>query len=111
MSALRVFKCAAFVAALTCSLAALLDAQPSIQPNGIVNASGYQALLAPDAVFTIFGSSLGPAQLQAASAPNYPPLLAGTAISFTPSSGGAPIAANIVYTLATQVAGILASSI
>jgi uncharacterized protein (TIGR03437 family) len=99
------------VAASTCSLSALLDAQPTIQANGIVNASGYQALLAPGAVFAIFGTGLGPAQVQAASALNYSPLAAGTAISFAPSSGGAPVAANIVYTLATQVAGILPSSI
>src|SRR5271166_4249893 len=96
---------------LTVFIAIALHAQPVIQPNGIVNASGYQPQLAPGTVFVVFGSGLGPATIQTASALNYPPLLAGTAISFTPAAGGDPSAANLVYTLATQVAGILPSSV
>jgi uncharacterized protein (TIGR03437 family) len=90
---------------------ALSFAQPAIRSNGIVNASGYQATLAPDTVFVIFGSGLGPASIATASAPNYPTTLGGTSITFTPASGGTPVVAHLVYTVATQVAGILPSSI
>jgi uncharacterized protein (TIGR03437 family) len=89
----------------------VIFAQPTIKSNGIVNASGYQAALAPNTVFVIFGSGLGPASIQTASAPNYPVTLAGTSITFTPAGGGTPIAAKLVYTLSTAVAGILPSSI
>jgi trimeric autotransporter adhesin len=84
---------------------------PSISSGGIVNATGYQTLLAPDTVFTIFGNSMGPATLTAASAPNYPTSLGGTSITFTPSGGGTPINAKLVYSSAGQVAGLLPSSI
>ena len=94
------------------ALAAAVCAQPAIRAsNGVLNASGYQAQLAPDTVFAIFGTGLGPATIQTATAPNYPATLAGTSISFTPSGGGSAIAAKMVYTLATQVAGVLPSSI
>jgi uncharacterized protein (TIGR03437 family) len=88
-----------------------LYGQPSISPNGIVNATGYQAKLAPDTVFAIFGSGMGPAELAAASAPDYPLTLAGTSVSFTPASSGTAVAARIIYTVAGQVAGLLPSSI
>ncbi len=92
--------------------AAAAAQQPVIRAsNGILNASGYQAQLAPDTVFVIFGTGLGPSTLQPGSAPNYPPSLAGTSIKFTPVGGGAAITAGMVYTLATQVAGVLPSSI
>jgi uncharacterized protein (TIGR03437 family) len=95
----------------TLSLAAAVSAQPVIRSSdGILNASGYQAQLAPDTVFDIFGTGLGPATLQAASQP-YQASFGGTSISFTPTGGGTAIAAKIVYTLATQVAGVLPSSI
>ena len=94
------------------ALGVLASAQPAIRSsNGILNASGYQALLAPDTVFVIFGTGLGPASIQIASAPDYPASLGGTSINFTPSGGGTAIPANVVYTLSTQVAGVLPSSI
>ncbi len=99
-------------ALLTIGVATLATAQPVISSsNGIVNASGYQPLLAPDTVFVIFGSGLGPSTLQAAAGPNYPNSLGGTSITFTPTSGGTAVTARVVYTVATQVAGILPSSI
>ncbi|HUB78476.1 MAG TPA: hypothetical protein VMB03_06760 [Bryobacteraceae bacterium] len=82
----------------------------SIASGGIVNALGYQNKLAPDTVFVIFGSNLGPASLVAGS-PNYQDSLGGTTISFKPVGGGAAISAKIVYTVASQVAGLLPSSI
>jgi uncharacterized protein (TIGR03437 family) len=83
---------------------------PAITPGGIVNALSYQTLLAPDTVFSVFGSNLGPASLVAGS-PNYDTNLAGTSIAFTPAGGGTPVNARIVYTLAGLVAGLLPSSI
>jgi uncharacterized protein (TIGR03437 family) len=79
--------------------------------GGIVNATGYQTLLAPDTVFVIFGSAMGPAALTAASTPNYPTSLGGTSITFSPSSGGTAIPAKMIYSSAGQVAGLLPSSI
>jgi uncharacterized protein (TIGR03437 family) len=93
------------------ALASAMFAQPSIAANGIVNATGYQTTLAPDTVFVIFGSGMGPATLTAASAPTYPTTLGGTSITFTPSSGGAAMPAKMVYSSAGQVAGLLPSSI
>lgn len=84
---------------------------PTINTGGIFNATGYQTKLAPGAVFVLFGAKLGPASLISATGPNYPTNLSGTSVTFTPAGGGAPIAARLVYALATQVAGILPSSI
>jgi len=92
------------------ALPAILSAQPSIQPKGILYASGYQNQLAPDTVFVIFGSGLGPAAIQTASAP-YPSSLAGTSVTFAPLTGGVPVTAKMVYSVATQIAGLLPSSI
>ncbi|HEY4363493.1 MAG TPA: hypothetical protein VGN17_21180 [Bryobacteraceae bacterium] len=96
---------------LTLALAGLVGAQPAITTSGILNASGYQNTLAPDTVFVIFGSGLGPAAIATAAAPNYPSSLSGTSITFTPSTGGTAVTAKMVYTLASQVAGLLPSSI
>lgn len=92
-------------------VAAVAFSQPVITPNGIVNAAGYQAKLAPDTVFVVFGSGMGPASIATAAAPNYPSTLGGTSISLTPSAGGTAINAKLVYTVASQVAGLLPSSI
>ena len=97
---------------LTIGMAALATGQPVINSsNGILNATGYQPLLAPDGIFVIFGSGLGPSTLQTAAGPNYPNSLGGASVAFTPAGGGAAVTARMVYTLATQVAGILPSSI
>jgi uncharacterized protein (TIGR03437 family) len=85
-------------------------AQPTINAGGVVNVSGYQAILAPDTVFVIFGSGMGPSTIMTATAPNYPLTLGGTSVTFTASSGAA-VTAKMVYTLAGQVAGLLPSSI
>ena len=45
---------------------------PSFTASSVLNALGYQAKLAPDTVFVIFGSGMGPATLAAAAGPNYP---------------------------------------
>jgi uncharacterized protein (TIGR03437 family) len=78
--------------------------------GAIVNATGYQAKLAPDTVFTVFGSNLGPASIVLGQT-NYTTNLGGTSISFVPSAGGTAIPAKIVYTVGGQVAALLPSSI
>lgn len=83
---------------------------PSITPGGIANVSGYQTTLAPGVVFVIYGNNLGPAAIQTATAPDYPSNLAGTSITFAPTSGGPPITAKVVFTTAGVVAGFLPSS-
>jgi len=83
---------------------------PTVNSGGIVNALSYQNKLAPDTVFVVFGTNMGPASLVAGS-PNYGTNLGGTSITFTPTAGGTPVSARIVYTIAGQVAGLLPSSI
>jgi uncharacterized protein (TIGR03437 family) len=84
---------------------------PLFSSAGVVNALGYQTKLAPDTVFVIFGSGMGPANLVAGSAPNYPATLGGTSVTLTTSGGGPPISAKMVYSSAGQVAALLPSSI
>jgi uncharacterized protein (TIGR03437 family) len=84
---------------------------PVITPGGVVNALGYQTKIAPDTVFVIFGSAMGPAALVQASAPNYPNSLGGTSITFTPTGGGPTTIAKMVYSFASQIAALLPSSI
>ncbi|MBS1858994.1 MAG: hypothetical protein JST11_26715 [Acidobacteria bacterium] len=84
---------------------------PVINSGAIYNALGYQTRLAPGAVFVIFGSAMGPASLATGTGPDYPTTLSGTAVTFTPTSGGNPINAKMVYTVAGQIAGLLPSSI
>ena len=83
---------------------------PAIDQGGIVNSSGYQTTLAPGTVFTIFGKNLGPATLISATAPTYPESLGGTTVSLTSATGSA-IAMRLVYTSATQIAGLIPSSV
>ena len=97
---------AVFLPALTLQLCG----QPVLSNAGIVNATGYQNQLAPDTVFVIFGSGLGPAAIASATAPNYPASVGGTSVLFTPLSAGAPVSAKMVYAAASQVAGLLPSS-
>jgi uncharacterized protein (TIGR03437 family) len=94
---------------LTLGVPLILSAQPTIQPKGILNALGYQNQLAPDTVFVIFGTGLGPTAIQTATAP-YPSTLAGTSVTFVPQPGGAAFTAKMVYSVGTQIAGVLPSS-
>ncbi|MEO7142815.1 MAG: hypothetical protein ABI165_04860 [Bryobacteraceae bacterium] len=98
-------------ASMTLLLASQGLAQPAIKSNGVVNASGYQAKLAPDTVFVIFGSGIGPATLAAVTAPDYPASIGSTSVTFTPAAGGTAVTAKMVYAVAGQVAGLLPSSI
>ena len=78
--------------------------------TSIVNALGYQNKLAPDTVFVIFGSGMGPASIATAASP-YPASVGGTSVTFTPAAGGTPVSAKMVYSLDGQIAGLLPSSI
>src|SRR5581483_838445 len=93
------------------TLGAAAFAQPSINSGGIVNVSGEQPILAPNAVFAVYGQNLGPSSIVIASAPNYPATLGGTSITFTPTGGGPAIAPKLVYSEAIAVAGLLPSNI
>jgi len=97
--------------ALFAACASIAWAQPSIATGGIVNASSYLNKLAPDTVFVIFGSGMGPGTIAIAAAPDYPATLAGTSITFTPAGGGTVIAPKMVYTVGGQICGLLPSSI
>ena len=79
--------------------------------GGIVNATGYQAKLAPGTVFAIFGSNLGPTSIVVASPPSYPLSLSGTSVTLTPLGGNTAVQARIYYSLNVAVAAILPSSI
>ncbi|HSP69443.1 MAG TPA: hypothetical protein VLN48_17075 [Bryobacteraceae bacterium] len=91
--------------------ASMLAAQPSIDSGGVLNVSSAQPVLAPNAVFVIYGKNLGPATIVIASPPNYPTTLANTSVTFTSVGGGAGINAYMYYTLAGAVTGVLPSSI
>jgi hypothetical protein len=93
------------------AISASAFAQPSINSGGIVNVSGEQPLLAPNAVFAVYGQNLGPSSIVVASAPSYPASLGGTSITFTPISGGPAITPKLVYSESIAVAGVLPSSI
>ncbi len=96
---------------ITVSITVTGAGAPTINAGGIFNATGYQTKLAPGVVFVAFGANLGPAGLVPATGPDYPSTLSGTSITFTPVGGGTPIPARLVYTYASQIAGILPSSI
>ncbi|MCU1336806.1 MAG: repeat containing protein [Bryobacterales bacterium] len=91
--------------------APMIWAQPVITPGGILNVSGAQPRLAPNAVFVVYGQNLGPATEVDATAPNYPISLGGSSVSFTPTAGGSAVSAYMVFTLAAAVGGVIPSSL
>ena len=97
-------------AILSIQAACYAQAGSAVTIGSVVNATGYQAELAPDTVFVIFGGGMGPSSIVTVAAP-YPDSLGGTSITFTPSSGGNAITPKMIYSLASQVAGLLPSSI
>ncbi|MCC6539593.1 MAG: hypothetical protein IT162_18725 [Bryobacterales bacterium] len=89
--------------------AAAAFAQPRL--TQVSNGASYDAAIAPGSIFVAFGSGLGPAAIVQAPSLPLPAALSGTSIRFTPASGGgAAFDAFMVYTLATQVSGILPST-
>src|SRR5204862_6965818 len=79
--------------------------------NSLVNAGGRQPRLAPGALFAVTAISIGPDTQATATAPDYPKSLGGTSINFTPAGGGSPVDALIKSASASQVVGLVPSSI
>jgi uncharacterized protein (TIGR03437 family) len=79
--------------------------------SSLVNASGRQTRLAPGALFAVTGISIGPDTPATTTAPDYPKSLGGTSINFTPAGGGSPVDALIKSASASQVMGLVPSSI
>src|SRR5438552_1171628 len=98
---------------LFAALAVSAFAQPTINNNGVVNVASYaipglpNSSIAQGSIFVIFGSNMGPATLQQATAFPIPTTLGGTSVTIT--SGSQTFQAPIIYTLAGQVAAILPS--
>jgi uncharacterized protein (TIGR03437 family) len=97
------------ISALT---AAGASGQPKIARFGVRNSAGYapggflNTGIAQGSIFTIFGSGLGPNDLQSASLP-LPTQLAGTEVRI--SSGGQTVSPYLLYVSASQIAAILPS--
>ena len=90
------------------------NAQPAINPGGVVNAASYirsgfpNSGIAQGSMFVVFGRDLGPAELRTAAGPPMPTSLAGTSIRV--SVTGTAVDALLYYTSSSQVAAILPSS-
>ena len=91
----------------------LASAQPAIRTdNGVLNASSYQADLARGSWFVIFGTNMGPANISIYSgAVPFPTSISGTSVTLTPAAGGSAITCRLWYTLATQIAALLPSTV
>lgn len=89
-------------------------AQPVVSSGGILNAASYSLSglpnsgIAQGSMFVVFGSGLGPATLSQVSAFPLPGTLAGTSIKVTVNS--VKLDVPMVYTLASQICGILPSN-
>ncbi|MBZ5607822.1 MAG: hypothetical protein LAP38_06175 [Acidobacteriia bacterium] len=93
----------AILAAPTCF--AQLGA-PSV--SSVVNSASYYDHLAQGSIFTVFGYSLGPADLLSADVFPLPSELGGTSIKVT--SGSSSLSCPMVYTSYAQLAAILPSN-
>ena len=95
-------------------LAGAAAAQPVIGSGGILNAASYSLTglpnsgIAQGSMFLVFGSGLGPAAISQVSAFPLPNELAGTSMKVTVN--GVTQVVPMVYTLASQICGILPSS-
>ena len=97
---------AAALVAVCCSM---LSAAPAI--TGVANAAAnipFNHPIAQGAIFVIYGSGLGPANISVAPSPFQSTTLSGTSVSVT--VGGTTVNALMYYTSATQVAGLLPSN-
>jgi uncharacterized protein (TIGR03437 family) len=91
-------------------------AQPVVRPgNGVLNSASYLSPglpasgIAQGSIFVVFGTGLGPSQIVQADKLPLPTKLAETSVTVT--VGGTSKPAFLVYTLASQVAAILPSSV
>ncbi len=102
----------AFVGALSAS--ASLSAAVTIAANGVKNSASYanpafpNGSIAQGSLFVVFGSGMGPAQIQYASSFPLPVNLLGTSVSVTVN--GTTVQCPMIYTLDGQIAAILPSN-
>jgi uncharacterized protein (TIGR03437 family) len=89
-------------------------AQPVVSAGGILNAASYalnglpNSGIAQGSMFIVFGSGLGPATISQISSFPLPLSLAGTSMKVTVNNVSADV--PMIYTLSSQVAGILPSN-
>ena len=106
----------ALILATAAALSAANPFQPTISPNGVVNAASYLSPafanygIARGSIFLVFGSALGPVGLVAASSFPLPTSdgLAGTRVLI--AIGAYSTACPMVYTSINQVAAIMPSN-
>ena len=106
MKSIRISSRAAALTFICCSI---LSAAPTI--TGVANAAAnipFNYPIAQGAIFVIYGSGLGPANISIASTPFQSTTLGGTSVSVTVA--GTTVNALLYYTSATQVAGLLPSN-
>src|ERR1019366_9478285 len=91
-----------------------LPAAPSIAALGVKNSASYanpgfqNGAIAQGSLFVVFGSGMGPAQIQNATSFPLPTTLAGTSASVTVN--GTTVSCIMIYTQNGQIAAILPSS-
>lgn len=92
----------------------VLSAAPSIASQGVKNSASYanpgfpNGSIAQGSLFVVFGTGLGPAQIQYASSFPLPTTLSGTSVSVTVN--GSTVQCPVIYTLDGQIAAILPST-
>ena len=103
------------VAAFICNtLTTTISAAPSIAALGVKNSASYSnpgfqnGAIAQGSLFVVFGSGMGPAQIQYASSFPLPATLAGTSVSVTVN--GTTLSCVMIYTQDGQLAAILPST-
>ncbi len=103
------------IALLSCFGVLAFAQAPTINTDGVVSAASNLPTafpgggIAQGSLFLIYGANLGPASLMQANSYPLPTSLGNTSIQIT--SGGTNTAAIMVYSIATQVAAILPSSV
>lgn len=102
------------VFAACCGALTSLSAAPSIAALGVKNSASYanpgfaNGAIAQGSLFVIFGSGMGPAQIQYATNFPLPASLAGTSVNATVN--GTTVACIMIYTQDGQLAAILPSN-
>ena len=100
--------------ALLCFAATSVSAAPTIASQGVRNAASYanpgfqNGSIAQGSLFVVFGSGMGPSEIQYSSSFPLPTTLAGTSVSATVN--GTTVPCIMIYTQDRQVAAILPST-
>jgi uncharacterized protein (TIGR03437 family) len=97
-----------------CGAITTLSAAPAIASLGVKNSASYanpafpNGSIAQGSLFVVFGSGMGPAQIQYSTSFPLPTTLAGTSVSATVN--GSTVSCVMIYTLDGQLAAILPSA-